>query len=116
MIVNKTDFRKLKDSIKKSINDSIAKSDSTKILIGTAKLGKKTYVNLHDNNKWEYKSQKNTKNTKSTQQQVRTLMQNFEKSQRQETSYAPSDVCGALTKKGGRCQRKVKGGGRCWQH
>lgn len=27
-----------------------------------------------------------------------------------------SSVCGARTKKGGYCQRKVSGGGRCWQH
>jgi hypothetical protein len=25
-------------------------------------------------------------------------------------------ICGALTKSGKRCQRRVKGGGRCWQH
>lgn len=27
-----------------------------------------------------------------------------------------SSVCGAPTQKGGACQRKVSGGGRCWQH
>ncbi|MFD2969930.1 hypothetical protein [Sphingobacterium bambusae] len=27
-----------------------------------------------------------------------------------------STVCGAPTQKGGACQRKVSGGGRCWQH
>ena len=27
-----------------------------------------------------------------------------------------SGYCGALTKKGGSCRRKVSGGGRCWQH
>lgn len=27
-----------------------------------------------------------------------------------------SSTCGAPTKKGGACQRKVSGGGRCWQH
>lgn len=27
-----------------------------------------------------------------------------------------SSICGARTKKGGACQRKVAGGGRCWQH
>jgi len=27
-----------------------------------------------------------------------------------------SGTCGAPTKKGGPCQRKVSGGGRCWQH
>lgn len=28
----------------------------------------------------------------------------------------PAAFCGALTKKGTPCTRKVKGGGRCWQH
>lgn len=27
-----------------------------------------------------------------------------------------SNLCGARTKKGGSCQRRVSGGGRCWQH
>lgn len=27
-----------------------------------------------------------------------------------------SSICGAPTQKGGPCQRKVSGGGRCWQH
>lgn len=29
---------------------------------------------------------------------------------------APDNICGALTKSGRPCQRKVKGGGFCWQH
>ena len=28
----------------------------------------------------------------------------------------PVHLCGALTKKGTPCSRRVKGGGRCWQH
>ncbi|AZZ58011.1 hypothetical protein [Riemerella anatipestifer] len=32
------------------------------------------------------------------------------------SSYSYSSYCGALTKKGGSCSRKVSGGGRCWQH
>lgn len=31
------------------------------------------------------------------------------------SSYS-SGYCGALTKKGTPCRRKVNGGGRCWQH
>lgn len=27
-----------------------------------------------------------------------------------------SEICGAITKKGTPCTRRVKGGGRCWQH
>lgn len=32
------------------------------------------------------------------------------------TSYSSSGYCGARTKKGGSCRRKVRGGGYCWQH
>lgn len=32
------------------------------------------------------------------------------------SSSAPEGVCGARTKSGKPCQRKVKGGGYCWQH
>ena len=53
---NKIQLNKIKDSLKKSINDSIAKSDSTKVVVGIAKLNKKTKVVLYDNYKWEYKS------------------------------------------------------------
>ncbi|NNE65942.1 MAG: hypothetical protein HKN33_05190 [Pyrinomonadaceae bacterium] len=31
-------------------------------------------------------------------------------------SVEPVSYCGALTKKGKPCSRKVRGGGRCWQH
>ena len=111
----KSDEKKIKDSIRKSINDSIAKSDSAKVVIGIAKLNSKTKVILYDNYKWEYKSSTEIQNKKAkiTQKQVQTLMQNYEP---QETQYVTSGVCGALTKKGGICQRRVKGGGRCWQH
>lgn len=27
-----------------------------------------------------------------------------------------TEICGAITKKGTPCTRRVKGGGRCWQH
>ncbi|MBE8712696.1 hypothetical protein C4F49_03245 [Sphingobacterium sp. KB22] len=30
--------------------------------------------------------------------------------------HSTSTLCGAPTQKGGSCQRKVSGGGRCWQH
>jgi hypothetical protein len=32
------------------------------------------------------------------------------------SSSAPEGICGARTKSGRPCQRKVKGGGYCWQH
>ena len=36
--------------------------------------------------------------------------------QPQDLSAEPVYFCGAQTKKGTACTRKVKGGGRCWQH
>lgn len=36
--------------------------------------------------------------------------------ERQTSEAEPSYYCGAATKKGTPCSRKVKGGGRCWQH
>ncbi|MEN2436836.1 hypothetical protein AAH994_15590 [Weeksellaceae bacterium A-14] len=116
ILTSKTDLKKIKDSIKNSINDSIAKSDSTKIVVGIAKLNKKTKVILYDNFKWKYQNStdlQNKKKAKTTERQVQTLMQTFEPN---ETQYVSSGVCGALTKKGGSCQRRVEGGGRCWQH
>lgn len=33
-----------------------------------------------------------------------------------ETGSSFSGICGAPTRKGGACRRRVKGGGHCWQH
>lgn len=38
------------------------------------------------------------------------------KKQSYRSNYSSSNYCGASTKSGGSCRRKVKGGGRCWQH
>jgi len=38
------------------------------------------------------------------------------KNQSVEPVEAPSHICGAKTKSGGTCTRKVKGEGYCWQH
>lgn len=38
------------------------------------------------------------------------------KTPRQVAPEEPLSVCGAPTKKGTPCSRKVRGGGRCWQH
>jgi hypothetical protein len=45
-------------------------------------------------------------------------VEKFEKSAKYEKvkSDEPVYYCGAETKKGGFCKRRVKGGGRCWQH
>lgn len=44
---------------------------------------------------------------------------NFFENSKRETAAVETDkvyYCGATTKKGTPCSRKVKGGGRCWQH
>jgi len=91
------------DSVKKSVIDSIKKSDSLKIQIGTARFNKKK-IKIFDNFTWEYK------NKLTSSKKTKTL--NFYS----ENQFISSGTCGALTKKGTSCRRKVKGGGRCWQH
>lgn len=113
---DKVEYKIIKDSLRKSIFDSIIKSDSLKQTVGIARLNKKNKVILYDNFKWEYQNKKNTKITKNKKiksNQIRTLSQSYSEN---ENEYVASGICGALTKKGGRCQRRVKGGGRCWQH
>jgi len=110
---DKVDYKIIKDSLRKSIFDSISKSDSLKKTIGIVKLNKKSKVVLYDNFKWEYNSATSIKKQKLKQSQIRTLTQNYPQ---EETEYVSNGICGALTKKGGSCQRRVKGGGRCWQH
>ncbi|KEY19660.1 hypothetical protein [Kaistella antarctica] len=122
---NKVELNKIKDSLKKTINDSIAKSDSMKIIIGVAKLNKKSRVILYDNYKWEYKTANNLNsqnNQKVAITKIQPIMQTVKPIRKAatpiQTEYMTNEsgLCGALTKKGGSCRRKVKGGGRCWQH
>lgn len=91
------------DSVRKSILDSIKKSDSLKVQIGTVKLKKKK-IKLFDNFTWEYK------NKSSSNNEIKPIYFYSKK------TFIPSEICGALTKKRKFCKRKVKGGGRCWQH
>lgn len=114
---NNQELSKLKKSIRKSINDSIIKADSAKVIVAITKIDKRTKVILYDNNKWEYKSSTNkisTKpSTKISQSQIRSLVQT---TRPVKSEYISNGLCGAPTKKGGSCQRRVKGGGRCYQH
>lgn len=63
-------------------------------------------TNTNTTNK-DYRSVSSTPTTKNTPKSRST---NTYRS----SSY--SSTCGAPTKKGGACRRKVSGGGRCWQH
>lgn len=44
------------------------------------------------------------------------IVQNVSKKQAENPADEPVYFCGAETKKGTPCSRRVKGGGRCWQH
>ena len=68
-----------------------------------------------------YKGHKNTKTSNKNLSVVKFKTTNSKKraSYNSSSSYKhsySSGICGALTKKGGTCSRRVSGGGRCWQH
>jgi len=57
------------------------------------------------------------KNTVTTKVPVaKSLSVNSNSNTKQTTSSTSSSICGARTKKGGACQRRVVGGGYCYQH
>ena len=55
---------------------------------------------------WDFRNGK-----KTTTNNVKTSSTTSSKKSSSQSGY-----CGAPTKKGGSCKRKVSGGGRCWQH
>lgn len=57
-------------------------------------------ANITTNRVSQTKGETSTRNTRSSTNRTKTS----------------SSICGARTKKGGYCQRRVAGGGRCWQH
>ena len=68
-----------------------------------------------------YKGNKNTKTSNKNLSVVKFKITNPKKrtSYNSSSSYKhsySSGICGALTKKGDTCSRRVSGGGRCWQH
>ena len=54
--------------------------------------------------------------TQSLKTSLETNSLKIKQSQVSEVQNEPVYFCGAQTKKGSPCSRKVKGGGRCWQH
>lgn len=77
---------------------------------------------IYDNKTWAYSSTQtrpqvpvdNSKTSNPNNAGSNNHYNNKSNGSENKTSY--SSTCGAPTKKGGACQRKVSGGGRCWQH
>ena len=66
--------------------------------------------NSHKGSKRVKTSNRNSYNIKNSKKR-----NSYNSSNSYKHSYS-SGICGALTKKGGACSRRVSGGGRCWQH
>ncbi|KGN70145.1 hypothetical protein [Porphyromonas sp. COT-239 OH1446] len=55
--------------------------------------------------------------TKSQKERIKPQKTKKNKTYRRDNQqYSSSSYCGAPTKKGGACRRRVRGGGYCWQH
>lgn len=91
-------------------------------IVETVKLSNGKTVVLYDNQTWEYKktleSISNIRNENTNSKNKRNLSSTPSKRiESSSSSYkSVTGYCGAPTKKGGSCRRKVSGGGRCWQH
>ncbi|ASZ12413.1 hypothetical protein CK934_16325 [Chitinophaga sp. MD30] len=84
--------------------------------IGEAQVNNRI-VHLYSDYTWKYADNVSSGGTKP-QKAVRVNIAPVAASSSYASSSASSSVgyCGALTKKGTPCRRKVRGGGRCWQH
>lgn len=74
---------------------------------------------IYSDKTWEYKensqySRNSSSNSAPTIKHKTKSTQYKSNSRKAVNSY--STYCGAPTKKGGSCKRRVSGGGRCWQH
>lgn len=106
-----------------------------KVALDTIELKNNKKVIIYLNKTWEYYSESNksnsTKNNEPTSllntQPKTTSTSRSVTNQKKTTSYSNTysssssnssyvGVCGARTKSGGSCKRRVRGGGRCWQH
>jgi len=78
----------------------------------------KTALQVGTNNSVQPVVQINNSNLQA-KSQAAPLRSELRKSQTETPLYEPAETtyfCGAQTKKGTLCSRRVKGGGRCWQH
>lgn len=103
-----------------------------KNLVEKVKLKNGTKILIYDDSTWtvdtskiESKKPINKKLVKATTSSVSnvntlysnktsTVKKTYKKSNK--NTYTSSGYCGARTKSGGSCRRKVSGGGYCWQH
>lgn len=91
--------------------------------IDTVTLSNGKTIVIYDNKTWAYtnnepkllsKELTDTPRTNGTNNSGANNHSGGKSSSSSKSGY--SSTCGAPTKKGGACQRKVSGGGRCWQH
>ncbi|WP_208810027.1 DUF3157 family protein [Riemerella anatipestifer] len=104
--------------------------------IETLKLSDGNVVTLYDDNTWKYEitseqvygfsssapkssgssTNRNYSNSRSSSVKTKNKKQKNSNRSSSYSSSSYSGYCGAPTKKGGPCSRRVSGGGRCWQH
>ncbi len=81
-------------------------------------INQKTAVQVSTNNNVQPLAQISN-SISQTKSQAAPLRSNLKNEQAETLPNQPSETvyfCGAQTKKGTLCSRRVKGGGRCWQH
>ncbi|MEN9919417.1 MAG: hypothetical protein RL662_1853 [Bacteroidota bacterium] len=94
-----------------------------KDVIESIELSNGKTIIIYSDKTWAYTSKSsdtrlsNTKsNTYNKSSQISTTTTKRSKSNSSYHSNNYSGLCGAQTKKGGSCRRRVSGGGRCYQH
>lgn len=83
------------------------------------KLQNNQKVILYDDGTWKYAPKGSSEIqslTSPAQNQIKNTRNNTSSSRTYSPSPSYSGICGARTKKGGACKRRVSGGGTCWQH
>jgi hypothetical protein len=87
-------------------------------LVGAAPVANQTEI-IRANQTAPASSNRSVQTLEKTKTEIVPAKQNL-KSEKSERAEAPAQeavyFCGAMTKKGTPCSRKVKNGGRCWQH
>lgn len=112
-IIVKDYRRSQKDSIKKIILDSVRENSSNSTRIGTARFQRRR-INIYDNNRWEFSNTNDLNPVKS--QNIKTIISQDQRPPTPSVKYSSNSICGAKTKSGRSCRRRVKNGGFCWQH
>lgn len=91
--------------------------------IDEVKLSNGKTIIVYSDNTWKYKETSNSgikpvynSSTNNSQTKGANAASSKTKTTQTSSSASYSGYCGAPTKKGGACKRRVSGGGRCWQH